>query len=162
CRGRARPRAPGCRHRPRRCPRTAPAPGPCDRRSFPAPALGEVADEEVGVERGEVEAPRRLVDELQAVRAGLVAELLVDPENGLLDRCLTGHASAPAPAPRLSPWAQPKMRLMPPRNPPPPASSRTRSSSPVSNQSPPHAEHLSSSTPRKVMVTRPAAHFGHR
>jgi len=45
-----------------------------------------VAEEEVRVERRQVEAPRGVVHELDAVGRGVVAELIVDPLHRLLDR----------------------------------------------------------------------------
>src|SRR5215467_12259394 len=64
--------------------RAAPAPRSCLRRP-----LGEMAVQELFVERREIEAPRRLVDELHPIHAGVVPELLLDPLHGLLDRRLT-------------------------------------------------------------------------
>src|SRR6266542_1242152 len=49
-------------------------------------ALGEVAHQEILVERREVEAAAGFVHELHAVRVRVVVDLLVDPLDGLLDR----------------------------------------------------------------------------
>ena len=55
---------------------------------------GEVAVEELGVERREVEALGRLVHELEAVGLGAIEELIVDPLDRLPDRSLARHGFA--------------------------------------------------------------------
>src|SRR5262249_31954064 len=78
--------------------RRAGGPGRQGRNGRPAPltivpsALGvfrrEVTEKKGAVQRGEIETPRRLVDELDTIRLRIRVELVVDPPNGLLDRCL--------------------------------------------------------------------------
>src|SRR5439155_20955899 len=85
-RGRRLPRGSCSPRRPRRSDRTAPGRGGRGRRSPCPRALFEVAEEEVRVEGRQVEAPRGLVDELDAVGPGVVLELIVDPLDRLLDR----------------------------------------------------------------------------
>src|SRR5207249_5646941 len=82
---------------PPRSRRTAPGCAARGRRSLLRRPLGEVTEQEVGVERRQIEAPRRLVDELHPVHAGIVMELIVDPPHGLLDgRFPCSHARAPS------------------------------------------------------------------
>src|SRR5262245_43030033 len=86
-RDRRRPRARGSSRSRERSHRTGPAPPPRGLRSC-ASASGlsaHVAVEKIGIERCEVEAPARLVDELHAVRPRLFVELLFYPRYCLLD-----------------------------------------------------------------------------
>src|SRR2546426_8326789 len=71
-----------------------------------------MTEQEVRVERREIEAARRFVDELDAIRAGIVDELVVDPLHGLLDGRLARHAGPPfvgrSSGPRRPPCVQPR------------------------------------------------------
>jgi hypothetical protein len=50
------------------------------------PLRGEVTEQKVAVRRREVEAARRLVDELETIRPRVGVELVVDPPDRFLDR----------------------------------------------------------------------------
>src|SRR5262249_55051477 len=87
------------------------------RRSRALEALGEVTEQEVGVERREIEPSRGLVHERYPVGGGLLLQPLVDPLHRLLDGGLTSSHLAHSPR-HLA------VRARRPRSRPPPSAAR--------------------------------------